>query len=415
MLLDAPPCGSKWMIAPLAMLLGACWRSPMDDGAASRVMITNGAIDNSDLGVVSLGVDGSGCTGTLVSDRVVVTAGHCVSHTRELFVRFGADATSGVVVPVADVHRHPAWDASTRANDVALLGLADGAPPDAAAWPLWTAPVDASLVGMTVRIVGFGSTTPTELEPGRKHTGAAVVLDVNDTSFTIGGAPSQPCTGDSGGPTFLTADGVEYLVGVTSSGDPGCVEHSRQMRVDVYAESFIAPYVAGARPGAAAPGDRCFYDEQCAEGVCAVAFDDDRVRYCAPSCARPEDCPSDMRCAAGTGRCTFDAPTPGALGGRCAGNADCVTELCAASSERASRVCSVACDPTLAPTCSDGFLCLARYDDATRHACFASEGGGCSAAGAVHGDRSGVLIVLFSWALLSMARRRGRPLRASAR
>jgi hypothetical protein len=69
----------------------------------------------------------------------------------------------------------------------------------------------------------------------KKEREAASDVDLRCTA-----EPSLPCLGDSGGPV-LARSGV---IGVVSSGDPGCSDHARAMRVDAYASTFIAPELA---------------------------------------------------------------------------------------------------------------------------------------------------------------------------
>jgi len=61
--------------------------------------------------------------------------------------------------------------------------------------------------------------------------------------FTLQGAPSQTCLADSGAPALDEEDGVEYVVGVSSSGDAHCQEHAQAVRVDAFADDFILPAI----------------------------------------------------------------------------------------------------------------------------------------------------------------------------
>jgi MYXO-CTERM domain-containing protein len=366
-----------------------------------RGAITNGSIDDGDDGVVGLLSDGIHCTGTLVAPRVVLTAAHCLVATSASAVVVGADQGSGTAFPAVHAHVHPQFDSLSLANDVGLVLL--GEPVPAASWPLRVTPLDASMVGTELRLVGYGQTAATDISAVRKRQGTGTLGSFSETELEILPGPSLTCGGDSGGPAFLVVDGTEYLAGVTSSGD--CAELTRSMRVDAY-RAFVDAFVAATAEGAAEPGQRCYYPDHCASGSCFFPADAPRIGYCSDACGDDGDCAAGMRCLeqpAGGRRCRYPAPSPGALGSPCESYSDCNSLLCARADAGGPGVCSVVCDRE-APSCPSGFECLPDADQEALHACFERPASprGCSAASG--GQPTGL-----GWALLLLGFRRRRP------
>jgi hypothetical protein len=389
----------------VAAALSAC--SPPPPPVAERApAITNGANDDGDLGVVAL-MQGSTlvCTATLIAPRVILTAAHCLPDGAMPAVYFGsAPGDGGPQLAVAAVRRHPAFDAAQLANDVAMALLADAAPAGASPSPLPAAPLDDGALGTTLRLVGFGRTAPGDATAPRKRAGSATLASLTATELGFMPSPSQTCEGDSGGPAFATVAGVEAIVGVTSSGDAACATMARDMRVDAFLATFIAPFVAATAEGAAAAGDRCWYAANCGAqaGECAPAGDDATLSFCAPAC--DGGCPAGLLCLTdsdGRKLCRHATPSPGAQGSRCSDDSACARGSCVARSSGAPTVCAQTCFADLPGFCGAGFDC-APVAGGAQSACFAKPTGGCDFAGAAAPVDGATFLLL--GLLLSLAR-----------
>jgi V8-like Glu-specific endopeptidase len=289
----------------IATLLAGCARTT----APLRSAITQGTPDSGDPAVVAVMLPSPlcgqspmlVCTGTLVGDRAVLTAAHCVRDTpADAFqVLLGSDVSSGELHDVVASFTPP--DGSV---DLALLAL--GAPASGTPIPLRSQPLDATAVNATVRVIGFGADEQQHI--GTKRQGTAAIDQVDAASFRIRAAPSLSCNGDSGGPVLLSAAGVEQLAGVTSLGDPQCTISGTNVRVDAqmsWIQSTLAQIAAMAAPSPRAPLDP-------------------NADFCARPCSSDGDCPDRMFCA--SGRCAPFGLNAGRFGAAC--TSSCSTGNC---------------------------------------------------------------------------------------
>lgn len=181
---------------------------------------------------------GAICTGSILSQSIVVTAAHCVeSGAQFLRVVFGTDIESrSLTIRTADnVKVSPLWafrqNADLNTGDIALIhfqgGLPEGYQPIR-----FLSDMQKLADGMTITLAGFGASrvvsgrNPRTGAPASDHQGAGKLrltdttilkAQYSKTEFTTDSSKGHgACHGDSGGPAFVTINGEMVLVGVTS-------------------------------------------------------------------------------------------------------------------------------------------------------------------------------------------------------
>jgi secreted trypsin-like serine protease len=172
------------------------------------------------------------CTGTLLSNNIVLTAGHCVYQPRpgeetESFIIFKDDLNAPEEADVRVVTRaivHPDFGKSGQRgqdmNDVALLQFKGDMAPGYQVAKLLE---DESLLkkGSIVTLAGYGVTDGVKKTSDRilRKVDVKVLGPFGKTETALDQSHGKgACHGDSGGPAFITVDNTEYFWGLTSRG-----------------------------------------------------------------------------------------------------------------------------------------------------------------------------------------------------
>lgn len=218
------------------------------------------------------------CGASLISDRFLLTAAHCLSPEKPIFARLGVveilhyDPNDPPAdIGIAETILHPNYTGRPLKNDIALLRLNRTITEDflqpACLYTNFTEPAP----NINLTIIGWGSTDPNDVSISPILLKANVTVlgrdECNATLFQIKSSRStnslqdhqlcalgrnsqneteaDTCVGDSGGPLELVYDRKVYIVGVTSSGKlcgsrfPGI--YTRVSRYLDWIESIVWP------------------------------------------------------------------------------------------------------------------------------------------------------------------------------
>jgi hypothetical protein len=357
------------------------------------------------------------CTATLISDRLLVTAAHCIRSWESLssgapYLKLGffngsllADSSPLLAIAGSDVH--PAYQGGEppaflgEYNDIAVARLAQPVkvPPLRLIRP---GEAKAIKAGASVLMAGYGLTNPSlKSSAGTKRQGTTTIGETGPAELWIlGDGQPQKCSGDSGGPTILEVEGEngkeQRLIGVASRAGENCTGGSVETRIDHYLEwihglgtlpcgSGLSPDCP-ALPPPKAFGEPCTSPEECADRLCLLSGG---VRLCSRPClVEAHDCPRGTECVAdggGIGQPACLAPPPAKKkpGEACSGGEECQSSVCL--NRDGGPACATPCDAA-GPPCAGGEACLqapggARFCAPAAATPSAPGQGGCAAGG----------------------------------
>lgn len=208
--------------------------SGVGGGTASAIVDGNDTTISANPWQVALtDTDGSQfCGGSIISDRIILTAAHCTLGMAEGEIQILAGVTDlsaggGQVRNVTAVIEHPKY--VDEVGDIAMIVLDQpldlGA--NVAAIALAT-PADITNAD-TARVTGWGTTSETSEDspvvlqstdvPLVSDADCQLVDEGNDDELCAGGTGTDSCYGDSGGPLTIATENGHVLAGVVSWGE----------------------------------------------------------------------------------------------------------------------------------------------------------------------------------------------------
>lgn len=216
--------------------------------APARPAIVNGYIASSASfdGVVALKRRGGPvfCSGEYISDRVLITSGHCVYYnigseridiaraTAEFFVMEGIGLDTGRDLSIDSVIHHPKWDGRGDSSEGLRHDIALVVTSDKHVGGFYAVDNRAQMGGRAFgMVVGYGRPSIDQPEGIRRYSNA--ILDLSGEDFVQHEGSGRGCEGDSGGGVFTIGERRMILSGISQRGTTGCNGGSADFAVRV--------------------------------------------------------------------------------------------------------------------------------------------------------------------------------------
>lgn len=259
----------KISVVIVGLFLFACTK-PAPDSQSPVGMANNPGIfggkdvqDNQFNGVVALIMFDRGsrqptgiCSGTLISETIILTAAHCVKGFPNSFllgVSFAKNALTEtslqqlVRVEATEYHDRYNLSASKEMYDLGLVKIPRGSVP-AGVHPVTLASAETGLRnGSKITVAGYGVNSALRNKgAGTLRTNKLKIDNANYSGFefSVNQLMNGVCSGDSGGPAFVTGKNGELVqVGVVSRGFDlvvvKCIIETYFTRVDKFQEWIL--------------------------------------------------------------------------------------------------------------------------------------------------------------------------------
>lgn len=310
--------GFKWVgFLLLPVILGALvlscqvGESELPSFHTRKQTIIGGKKDNRypAIGALSLDKKNKFCSATLVTDRFILSAAHCIGRVvsqlkkkKKAYFRADFPKTSGTgftseYYEIASAQNHPGYGGNGGGirDDVGFAVLKAPAT-KVTPIPISSASMDSTWAKRKLLFLGYGliQTQPKRQGTNQKYSVELPIRRVLSDRFEVYEPKKSICSGDSGGPALYSVDGRLRVVGVNSyvqgtqtKGQANCDGSGYCFRVDTYL-AWMMPHLNKF-------GHQCINDADCGgcykckNKACVLEYETPAQTLCKP-CTTPADC-----------------------------------------------------------------------------------------------------------------------------